>query len=913
MRNCRENDFVTAKKRQRTAALQDLADFRRHRTSRSVLECGSPLPLSIFSGAFDWMLLVCLLALVTLPANAALSVPLSDEQPLQMPTVGAHQLHVIAPEVLELELITTKDPDPARPKMWDFADDHGKAHLPAARDFQVNAGSAAVPVLSVGFKRRVLYAPLRERDLRIANCVYLQLAKPVPENVLVEAKNPSGRLWPSNWTFQARSDPARFSPAIHVNQTGYGSELPKTAMIGYYLGSLGELRWAQPPGFSLVEAQSGKEVWTGKCKLRPDKGFTFACYQQVLEADFSEFRAPGEYRLKVPGLGVSYPFRTESAIPAEWARTHALGLYHQRCGMANALPFTRHVHGACHTGPAEVPTPAFEATQRLIAQSSADYTNTSRHTARQLKDTQSSLYPFVRQGRIDVSGGHHDAGDYSKYTINSAGLIHFLMTAVDAFPSVGELDNLGLPESGDGKSDVLQEAKWEADFLAKMQDSDGGFYFLVYPKERRYENNVTPDYGDPQVVWPKNTAATAAAVAALAQCSSSPLFKKQFPDVASRYLQQARKGWDFLMKAIAQYGKDGSYQKLTHYGNEFLHDDEIAWAACELFLATGEGTYHKQLKEWCDPADANTRRWGWLRLCGSYGCAVRSYGLAKVAGKMKANQLDVGFLTKCENELVAAAEDQMRRSEESAYGTSFPSETKRVRSAGWYFSSDAAFDLAVACQLEYPEKNDERPKFMRALLANINYELGCNPVNLSYITGLGWKWQREIVHQYAQNDRRVLPPSGIPVGNIQEGFMWLDFYKRELGTLSFPSDGAPNPYPFYDRWGDSYNLSTEFVVLNQARGLGAAAWLMAQTSLKTQPWGPKAAAIEWHSGSGANCSAEMHSQGIDLNTARIIWEGDGLEPSMARRLIVPCVSEPKWIETEAVLPDGRRIFAVREK
>ena len=44
---------------------------------------------------------------------------------------------------------------------------------------------------------------------------------------------------------------------------------------------------------------------------------------------------------------------------------------------------------------------------------------------------------------------------------------------------------MGIPESGDGKSDLLQEAKWEADFLAKMQDDDGGFYFLVYPKERR--------------------------------------------------------------------------------------------------------------------------------------------------------------------------------------------------------------------------------------------------------------------------------------------------------------------------------------------------------------------------------------------------------------------------------------------
>ena len=99
-----------------------------------------------------------------------------------------------------------------------------------------------------------------------------------------------------------------------------------------------------------------------------------------------------------------------------------------------------------------------------------------------------------------------------------------------------------MPESGDGKSDLLQEAKWEADFLAKMQDADGGFYFLVYPREREYENDVPPDHGDPQVVCPKTTAVTAAAVAALAQCASSPKFKQQFPEAAALYLKKAEAG-----------------------------------------------------------------------------------------------------------------------------------------------------------------------------------------------------------------------------------------------------------------------------------------------------------------------------------------------------------------------------------
>jgi len=141
-----------------------------------------------------------------------------------------------------------------------------------------------------------------------------------------------------------------------------------------------------------------------------------------------------------------------------------------------------------------------------------------------------------------------------------AGIVEFDRDVRLAFLGLGRPTraDLGLPESGDGISDVLQEAKWEADYLAKLQDADGGFYFLVYPKTREYESNVLPDHGDAQVVWPKNTAATAAAVAALAQCAGSPEFKRHYPAVAAKYLQQAQLGWQFLTRAIARYGKAGS-------------------------------------------------------------------------------------------------------------------------------------------------------------------------------------------------------------------------------------------------------------------------------------------------------------------------------------------------------------------
>jgi hypothetical protein len=814
---------------------------------------------------------------------------------------------------------------------WDFVDSSGKYHLPPPKEFEVYASKQPIAVKGIGFKRRVLYAPLKQWDLRVVNCLYLQLGGSIPQSATVTVTNPSHKLWPVPVQFIAEGAPHRWSPAIHVNQTGYLPGFPKMAMVGYYLGSLGEMdlqqrnqvtdsNQAPDPEitFRLITTESAQEVFQGKLTPRKDRGFPFDCYQHVLQADFSEFRTPGEYRLEVPGLGVSFPFRIDESVAGAFARAYALGIYHQRCGTNNVLPFTRFTHGPCHTAPAEVPSMSskFDFVTQCLAHMTQDYTNNPRHTAPQLKSIAASLYPFVNKGPVDVSGGHHDAGDYSKYTINSAGFIHHLVFAADAFPGVSELDNLGLPESGDGKSDLLQEAKWEADFLAKMQDEDGGFYFLVYPRDREYENDVTPDKGDPQVVFPKTTSATAAATAALAQCASSPAFKRQFPQAASRYLERAKKGWAFLERALNKFGKDGSYQKISHYGDEFMHDDELAWAACEVFLATGDPGIQKKLMDWLNPADPATRRWGWWRLFDAYGCAVRSYAFAVKTGRMKPEQLNPLLLDACQDEIAEAGADQLRRAQDNAYGTSFPLEAKKFLSAGWYFSSDAAFDLAVACQLDYPVNKDPRAKLLEALISNLNYEQGCNPVNVTYVTGLGWRRQREMVDQYAQNDRRILPPTGIPLGNVQAGFGWNYLYKEQLGALSFPSDGGEtSPYPFYDRWGDAFNLSQEFVIVNQARALGYLAWLMAKGPLKQQTWkvAPgEITEVAEPAGSKGEMTLQLSSRGLDLSGAKIVWEVAGQEPSFGQRLVFRPANSSSRVEAEAQLPDGRRVFGVRE-
>jgi hypothetical protein len=844
--------------------------------------------------AARWFAVLALGSATPLARTETAPVPFTDFPALAPPPVGTQVLNLISPTVLEVTAVTagsTKAPPdgpfPAPPAP-EFSPD----------EFVVTVGGETVGVRAIGFRRRVVYAPLRPRDLRVGNVIYLRLASPIADQQPVEVSYRGAVPWLAKLRLQAVADPLRVGPALHVNQVGYAPDAPKTAVIGYYLGTLGELERPAPARFHILDLRSGHIVHRGSLTPRADRGMPHGWYRNVAEASFTGLRTPGEYRLVVPGHGASYPFFIHDGVPAAFARTYALGLYHQRCGAPNALPFTRFVHDACHTAPVEVPA----------------------GSVRRLKGfdetpPDADQFPYVRRGRFDASGGHHDAGDYSKYTINSAGLIHHLVFAADNFPGVAALDNLGLPESGDGRSDVLQIARWEADFLARLQDDDGGFYFLVYPRDRRYEDNVLPDRGDPQIVWPKNSAATAAAVAALAQCASSPAFRAAFPDAAKHYLEVARRGWEFLMAAEKRLGRGNTYRKFTHYGDLFGDADEIAWAACELYLATGDPAFERELLARFDPRNSETRRWGWRRMTDAYGHAIRSYAFAARSGRLEANGLERRMLQACEDEIIACAEDWLRAARESAYGTSYPEQTKRTGSAGWYFSTDNAFDLAVAAQLDFPPKADRRPAFQEAVYSNLNYDAGANPVNVCFVTGLGWRRPLEVVHQYGQNDRRALPVSGIPVGSIQDGFMWFAAYKGELGAHSHPSDGAKTaPYPILDRWGDAFNVKTEFVVVNQARALATTAWLMAQSPLREQPW--KAAPGEIRGAPPVGrlhqpVTLRLHAPGVDLDDARIVWEGRDHAPVFARELSFTARNAgEQWVEVEAQLPDGRRIFAV---
>ncbi|HRU39537.1 MAG TPA: glycoside hydrolase family 9 protein, partial [Candidatus Goldiibacteriota bacterium] len=71
----------------------------------------------------------------------------------------------------------------------------------------------------------------------------------------------------------------------------------------------------------------------------------------------------------------------------------------------------------------------------------------------------------------DITLGWFDAGDYRKYTSWMAPVIWDLAYAYEWYPTRFP-DNTGIPESGNGVPDILDEIKYELDWMLKMQETN---------------------------------------------------------------------------------------------------------------------------------------------------------------------------------------------------------------------------------------------------------------------------------------------------------------------------------------------------------------------------------------------------------------------------------------------------------
>jgi endoglucanase len=273
----------------------------------------------------------------------------------------------------------------------------------------------------------------------------------------VDASNAQERpaqsyLAAANWKKNLTIGPNGPIPAIVVDQFGYLTKSKKFAVIrDPQVGYDNFARFAPGKSYALIELPTGKVVKTAPPTVWNGGNTDQASGDKAWWFDFSEIEAPGRYAVVDLENGIRSPDFSIGEHVYKDTMKHALrAYYYQRAGFEKKLEFAGRAWAdkASHLGPGQDPE------------------------SRPWHDGRPSSIPFEKSQIKDLRGGWYDAGDFNKYTSWAARYIIVLLHAYEEHPQAFS-DDYGIPESGNGIPDILDEVKWGLDWLVRMQNSDG--------------------------------------------------------------------------------------------------------------------------------------------------------------------------------------------------------------------------------------------------------------------------------------------------------------------------------------------------------------------------------------------------------------------------------------------------------
>lgn len=490
---------------------------------------------------------------------------------------------------------------------------------------------------------------------------------------------------------------------IKVDQVGYLSFAPKIAFVVS----------ANPADeFTVRRKQDDSLVFHGKLSAPVDDSDTG---DRVQAADFTSLQKNGTYYLLVPGVGRSWDF---TIGPNVYMRAFYLSMrafYGQRCGTAVDLgpEFPGYKHGACHLVGA-------------YHQSSG------------------------KSGPHESARGWHDAGDYGRYVVNSGISTGTLLWTWEIFGARIKNVNLNIPESGNGTPDLLNEVRWNLDWMLTMQDADGGVWHkqtsenfapFVMPEVDSSISYVIGTNKEPY----KSSCATAdfAAVMAIAARAYQP-FDAVY---AQKCLAAAEKAWAWLQKYPDITFRNSSGVITGGYGDNVC-GDELLWASAELWRTTGKEPYENYFLDHFGLFVKELRPVGppsWPRVAP---LGLWTYVLG--GGKNQDAITTIRQATK------KAADEIVDRTNHNGYRISMT-----TKDFGWGSNAVAAnygMQLLVA--------NAIRPDahYVETAAENLHYLLGRNTFSLSWVTLLGENPFRHPHHRPSAADKNPEPWPGLLSG-----------------------------------------------------------------------------------------------------------------------------------------------------
>ncbi|MDR2693035.1 MAG: glycoside hydrolase family 9 protein [Chitinispirillales bacterium] len=276
-----------------------------------------------------------------------------------------------------------------------------------------------------------------------------------------------------------------FTDYIVIDQFGYREPAKKTAVIRVpQKGAGSPSSYAPGAVFEVINEADGEAVHAGAPVSFRGGQTDSASGDRIWHFDFSAVTAPGRYHIldKANNLR-SFAFDIRNDVYNRVFKAAMKMLYYQRAGTNKP----------------------------------ARYAGAEWEDGLNFEQDKRTRYFFAKNDASterDLSGGWFDAGDYNKYTKWLADYVSNMILMYGERPDVFGGD-YGIPESGNGVPDFIDEAKWGLAWLIKMQNDDGSVLSVQGLQDGSPPSSVT----EPSYYGPPNATATYGAAAAYAVAS----------------------------------------------------------------------------------------------------------------------------------------------------------------------------------------------------------------------------------------------------------------------------------------------------------------------------------------------------------------------------------------------------------
>lgn len=465
--------------------------------------------------------------------------------------------------------------------------------------------------------------------------------------------------------------------SINLNQVGYKPSDTKTAI--FRDSSL-------DTDFNVVNIDTGETVYSGKII---GAIVTPSADETVGYGDFSKVTQPGTYKITALNSGESYSFTIAEDVYHDIFKDTVKMLYLQRCGTELPSDFAGDfAHPACH------------------------------HNQK--------AYIYGTKDRKDVSGGWHDAGDYGRYVVSGAKAVADLMLTYELYEDA-RVDDIGIPESGNSVPDILDEARYELDWLLKMQDEkSGGVYHKV--TNQNFEDTIMPnDIDASDLIAPISNCATGDFAAVMAMAAR--VYQDYDKSFSKTCLKAAKKALNYMESHDNKGGFVNPKDVLTGEYPDTNDRDEYLWACAELFKTTGNKDYNKKIN--------------------TIDCSSLSYGLGWQAVDLYAYY---AYLTADNQDTTIA-----KRFEERL-NNYIDTTTKTIDKDGYFSSIEDAYpwgsNMTIANNgmilLLAQHINTDKTEFTSMAQKQLDYLLGANPTSYCFVTGYGSLSPQSVHHRPSQ-------------------------------------------------------------------------------------------------------------------------------------------------------------------